>query len=200
MVQGISGRFARPLLSALSCIALSVPAELHAQQATAATPRAVLQTDSPMPQQSYCATPDHHALDFLEGDWLVYEKGELMAFAHVEKRGRGCFLVSENKWVNDKYRRPGQSFRFEGYGVYAFSNGEWKVFALDIMGGAFLLRGRRVAEGRMEFIATEPRYGVYIRASYEKLPNGDIRSSAESSPDGRTGWKPTLDYLYKPNH
>lgn len=198
MFQVIS-RLAHAVYCALLCSVVIAIVPLYSQQALADPPRAVLQTENPPPQQSYCATPDHHAMDFLEGDWLVYDKGELMAIAHVEKRGRGCFLYTENKWVNDKYRRPGQQFRFEGYGVYAYSNGQWKMMALDVMGGAFILHGGQISEGRMEFVATEPRFGAYIRASLQKLPNGDIRSTAQSSPDGRAGWKPMLDYIYKAN-
>lgn len=40
---------------------------------------------------------------------------------------------------------------------------------------------------------------VYIRAQYRSLPDGDVLVTGHSSADGRTGWKPFRDYLYKRN-
>jgi hypothetical protein len=156
-----------------------------------------LQTETPPPEQTYCAAPAFHALDFMVGDWLIYEHGELMATGHVEKRQRGCWLWSQEQWINDKYRRPGQAFRFQSAALYAYSNNEWKMMAVDIMGGAFVLRGQQRSDGAMELLATEPRKGVFIKGIYEKLPNGDVRATGFTSPDGRESWKQMFEYIYK---
>lgn len=156
-----------------------------------------LQAEPVPPQQTYCSSPAHHALDFMLGNWLIYEHGELMALARVEKRQRGCWLLGEEQWVNDKYRRAGQTFRFQSAGLYAYSNNEWKLMAVDVMGGAFILKGQQRSDGAVEFVATEPRKGAFIKGVFEKVPNGDVKATGFSSSDGHTDWKLMFEYTYK---
>lgn len=174
-------------------LASFAPGSVAGQSAAAPT------TTSPQTEQTYCGSAEHRALDFLIGDWQVFEKERLSAFVHVEKQLRGCTLIAHTTFLSDKYRRPGQPFRFESIDVMAYSDGAWHLLGTDVMGGALPMKGKRNGEGAVEFMPVEPRKGVYIRAQYRPLPDGDVRVTGQSSADGSTNWKPFLDYLYKRN-
>ncbi|MCP3733820.1 hypothetical protein M9979_02870 [Sphingomonas sp. RP10(2022)] len=158
----------------------------------------VLGTVVAPPEQTYCAEPGYRALDFLEGDWLVFENGQPMAFAHAESRQRGCWLSLESKWINDKYRKPGQEFHFAANDIIAYAHGVWTLMSVDIMGQPFIARGRQGPDGIIRFVSIEPRKDRYVRAYFERLPDGSVRSSAEYSDKPEMGaWKPMFEYLYK---
>lgn len=171
---------------------------LAAGTAPAQSP-AALTTASPQPEQTYCGSVEHRALDFLIGDWQVFEKNKLTAFAHVEKQLRGCVLIAHTNFLDDKYRRPGQPFRFESIDMMAYSDGAWYLLGTDIMGGTLPMKGERHDERTVDFTPVEPRKGVYIRAQYQPLPDGDVLVTGQRSLDGRNDWKPFLEYLYKRN-
>lgn len=107
--------FARLVGLAMTCLAAG-----SACAQTAAT----LTTTHPQPEQTYCGSIEHRALDFLIGDWQMFEKDRLSAFVHVERQLRGCVLI-HTSFLGDKYRRPGQPFRFEAIDVIAYSDGAW---------------------------------------------------------------------------
>lgn len=176
-------------LTTICLIAGSAPAQTGA----------ALTTNTTQSEQTYCGSAEHRALDFLIGDWQVFEKDRLSAFVHVERQLRGCVLIAHTSFLGDKYRRPGQPFRFEAIDVMAYSDGAWYLLGTDVMGGTLPMKGAKNSEGAVEFTPTEPRKGVYIRAQYRPLPDGDVVVTGQSSADGRTGWKPFLDYLYKRN-
>lgn len=183
-------QFVPTVLSAMTCLIAG---------AASAQTAAVLTPSTPPPEPTYCGSAEHRALDFLVGDWQVFEKDKLSAFVHVGKELRGCALIAHTSFLGDKYRRPGQPFRFEAIDVMAYSDGAWYLLGTDIMGGALPMKGKGNSEGAVEFTPVEPRKGVYIRAQYRPLPNGDVLITGQSSADGRSDWKPFLEYLYKPN-
>lgn len=138
-----------------------------------------------------CTAPEHAALDFWIGRWLVYDTDRVQVGTDtIERTPDGCAIVET--WEGT-LGDGGRSLNF-----FDVRTGRWNQVWVGDAGGVVMQEGTAAA-GQMRF------QGETVRADGSKVQNrltiapaegGRLRQLAEISTDGGRTWEPQFDFTY----
>ena len=138
-----------------------------------------------------CSAPEHAALDFWIGRWLVYDADRVQAGTDtIERTADGCAIVET--WEGT-LGDGGRSLNF-----YDVRTQRWNQVWVGDTGGIVMQEGT-AADGQMRF------QGETVRADGTKVQNrltiapvegGRLRQLAEISTDGGRTWQTQFDFTY----
>ena len=135
-----------------------------------------------------CDGPEHHALDFWLGAWVVKDAGKPVALSHVQRGPGGCVVV-ERYEQNDGYSGTSLSF-------YDAALGRWRQTWVDSTGAVGEFTGES-SEGAMQFTGETHRADgtrIQRRMRLEREADG-VRQTSLASRDG-SEWKPHYELTY----
>ena len=148
-----------------------------------------------------CTGPPYREFDFWLGEWEVRgPKGQLLGRNRITSRYGGCVVVEEWESAGGV---SGSSFNF-----YDQNTKKWHQFWVDATGTNWLSSDREgnpvtlrggVRDGAMVMVShpdTLPSIGI-SRATWRPLPDGRVRQTFETSPDGGKTWTMSFDGYYK---
>lgn len=147
-------------------------------------------------QEAACAASEYHELDFWIGDWVVLngEDGPKSADVLIEPILGGCGL--HEIWTGAR----GPRGNGRGLASYERSTGDWRYTWISAGGGASIMTGELINEGKeMRFVFEQPgRDGRprLNRWSLIDLPDGRVRELALASVDGGSTWETSYDLYW----
>jgi hypothetical protein len=135
-----------------------------------------------------CDKPEHHALDFWLGAWVVRDGGKPVAVSHIQRGPGGCVVI-ERYEQNDGYSGTSVSF-------YDAALGRWRQTWVDSTGAVGEFTGEP-SEGAMQFAGETHRPdGTRIQRRMRLAADGEgVRQTSLASRDGRE-WKPHYVLTY----
>ena len=145
------------------------------------------------PQPPDCSPSEHRQLDFIVGEWDVFNTADNVQYAtsRFEKVMNGCG-VRENY---DSPKAPGGSYYGTSYSAYDRKDGKWHQMYVDTNGDVAWYTG--LLSGN-EMVLTAPGVGTKVRKMiYRPDANGAFRQIGSVSPDGGKSWNPGYDYTYR---
>lgn len=139
-----------------------------------------------------CVAPEYQGLDFLIGEWLVYEKesGKLQGLDVIAKDLEGCAIVGRWTQLSDDYKAEGERGRLKTLNLFfvARDGGEWRLATQDSLGFSGFLRQIPTMDGAVTF-ESEPFKRATWRLSYKLMPDGTLESWGEYRPAGSKDWR-----------
>lgn len=135
-----------------------------------------------------CEGPEHRALDFWLGTWVVKDGGKAVATSRIERGPGGCVIV-EHYRQDDGYEGTSLSF-------YDGTLKHWRQTWVDSTGAVGEFSGEAVA-GEMRFTGETHRAdGSRIYRRMTLAPeSGGVRQGSLASRDGQA-WKPHYELHY----
>lgn len=135
-----------------------------------------------------CETPQHRALDFWLGTWVVKDEGKAVATSRIERGPGGCVIV-EHYRQDDGYEGMSESF-------YDSALERWRQTWVDSTGAVGEFSGELVGR-EMRFTGETHRAdGTRIYRRMTLAPEGTgVRQTSLASRDGRA-WKPHYELHY----
>ena len=135
-----------------------------------------------------CDLPQHHALDFWIGHWVVLDGGKPAAKSRIE-RGPGSCVIVEHYQQDDGYSGTSLSF-------YDANLGRWRQTWVDSTGAVGEFTGS-ASDGAVQFTGETHRAdGTRIfRRMRLAAEAGGVRQTSFASRDGQE-WKPHYELVY----
>jgi len=154
----------------------------------------LLSTGPAVAQESSCADPQYHALDFWLGHWNVFDtrSGSRAGESLIEKAYGGC-VVREN------WSEPG--FTGGSFNIYSRIDRKWHQTWVDSSGATREFvgsagHGAAVLVART-FVHDDPMKPVEVRISLNANHDGSVRQYSNYSRDGGRTWRLRYDYTYR---
>jgi hypothetical protein len=151
-----------------------------------------------LPQQSratQCVAPEYRQFDFWLGDWDVFDFDDpntRVARVQVERMLDRCVLRES---YTDNNGRQGQSLCTFDIGsklwhqTWVTNGGQLLLLDGNLRGGEVVLSAvEHTADGKAR----------HVRGRW-KAVDGGVRETADTSPDGGKGWKPSFDPMFRPH-
>ena len=151
---------------------------------------AAAQASSP---KSPCGAPEFHQFDFWIGDWDVADaSGKAVGHNRIAVVHKGCALTEQ--WEG-KGGVTGTSLN-----AWDAERKRWHQTWVDSSGGLLLLEGglvdsKMVLSGTANDASGKP---ARQRITWQKLSDGRVRQTWESSADGGATWTIAFDGYYSP--
>ncbi len=128
-------------------------------------------------QAPSCASPDHQAFDFWEGEWSVHNAdGSLAGTNSIKKIQNNCVL--EENWTSAKGGFTGTSLNF-----FNAEKKQWQQLWLDSSGGNLELSGSRI-DNQMILRTVEAidkdGNGYFHRITWTNNEDGSVRQLWET--------------------
>jgi hypothetical protein len=147
----------------------------------------------PSAPKSPCGAPEFHQFDFWIGDWDVADaNGKQIGRNRITAVQKGCALAEQ--WEG-KGGVSGTSLN-----AWDAERKRWHQTWIDNSGGLLLLDGGLV-DGRMVLSGTANDASgrqARQRITWQKLSDGRVRQTWESSADGGATWTVAFDGYYSP--
>jgi len=147
----------------------------------------------PSAAKSACGAPEFHQFDFWIGDWDVADAGgKPVGRNRIAAVQKGCALTEQ--WEG-KGGVSGTSLN-----AWDAERRRWHQTWVDSTGGLLLLEGGLV-DGKMVLSGTANDASgapARQRITWQKLPDGRVRQTWESSVDGGATWTMVFDGYYSP--
>jgi len=138
-----------------------------------------------------CTAPEHAALDFWIGQWLVYDADRVQAGTDtIERTADGCAIVET--WQG-ALGDGGRSLNF-----YDARTERWNQVWVGDTGGVVMQQGT-AGDGQVRFQGETVRADgtkVQNRLTISPLEGGRVRQLAEISTDAGRTWQPQFDFTY----
>lgn len=150
-----------------------------------------------------CAVPFYRELDFIVGDWMVYEKssGKLVGFDRIGRTLKGCAI--QQSWISldDHFSSKFVPFRMYGKSLTAFNGTSWVQMWVDNQAGVQILKGG--PETDKFVLRSEENIGgyeymlIWQRGEGEKLLNTHQRRQVRG--DEKAEWQILYQWEYVKN-
>ncbi|MBT5072685.1 MAG: hypothetical protein HOH19_13415 [Kordiimonadaceae bacterium] len=150
-----------------------------------------------------CAVPFYRELDFIVGDWMVYEKssGTLVGFDRIGRTLKGCAI--QQSWIslNDHFSSNFVPFRMYGKSLTAFNGTNWVQMWVDNQAGVQILKGG--PEKDKFVLSSEENIGgyeymlIWQRQEDGKLLNTHQRRDVKAGAVG--AWQTLYEWEYVKN-
>ena len=139
-----------------------------------------------------CVTAEYRELDFLKGEWLVYDKatGRLQGLDVIEEDLRGCAIVGRWTQLSDDYKAQGERGRLTALNLFfvARDGGEWRLATQDSLGFSGFLKRIPTTDGSATF-ESEPFKRATWRLSWKRMDDGTLESWGDFKPVGTSDWR-----------
>jgi len=150
-----------------------------------------------------CAIPFYRELDFIVGDWMVYDKksGKLVGFDRIGRTLKGCAI--QQSWISldDHFSSEYVSFRMYGKSLTAFNGTNWVQMWVDNQAGVQILKGG--PEKDKFVLSSDENIGgyeymlIWQRQEDGELLNTHQRREAKSTKKGE--WQILYQWQYVKN-
>lgn len=134
-----------------------------------------------------CSGAEYREFDFWAGNWDVFEQGNKVAQARVDRILDGCVLHEDYQQADGHH---GESFT-----IYDAARGTWHQSWVTNRGERLEIEGR-MEHGSIVMSGEDPS-GKLVRGTWTSAGDG-VREVAVTSSDHGKNWTPWFDLMFRP--